>query len=795
MNSNISASALAYVNRGWMPVPLYGIDENPTSITCGRCQCATDCGKSAGKHPIFTAWQSRDWRGWDGWSRHVGNVGIATGSVSGFWVLDYDPDTAGEGASPAVVLVRQLAAGSAHVRTGGGGLHWRFAMPDFPVTNARGRLPKGLDVRGNGGQVVAPPSVSGKGPYVELRGGLAVDTAPSWLLDLIRPEDPKPLEASMPVGSSSSAGLPTGSDREQRYAVAALQRECEEYAQLDDGRRGDAAWHLACRAVELMNLGRLQPDDVRNMVMGAIEYARLNGPPGGLAGAEALRLWDRARAEVGNRPAVIAGPDPIAAGAMPDGYALPFSSAPQVGAASLNPTSPGAVASAGSPSTPTAGAASSLPPMTDAGAVGQRSGDPAPAPASDPPSDPFELAVRRAAWDITVREEARRRIDAARAGARPPLELELITGTQLDGIADPVPLVDGYLFADSLARVNGRPGQGKSFVAVDIGCSVATGTPWAGRKAVQGEAFLLVAEGVSGVRRRVRAWERHHGVKVGDALVLFPRAVQVGGPEWPAFLALAAARRPALIVLDTQARVTVGRKENDAGDMGEVVDGLEALRAATGACVLAVHHAGKADDAGGRGSNAMEGAMTSEFGVTKVGPVLTLRTTKQKDVDQPGPLLFDLAPVQLDRDLGDGLSEPDPVPAAVPVWRDPAAVSDVAPVDIGKARQRALWTVIHGTHSADGGTRAEIRATFKDHPIVRELKPDSLRQAWARSWAGLVRLGLIAKRGERFRVVEVTDQSDDGVLTPNPGIDDGDVGQLGPSWTLWTPDDEGSSGQ
>lgn len=456
---------------------------------------------------------------------------------------------------------------------------------------------------------------------------------------------------------------------------------------------------------------------------------------------------------------------------------------------------PGDAASADWPSTQAA--PGTLPPMTNAGDAGQRLADPAPASASEiVPVDPFETAVRIEQWKINVREEARRRIDAARAAARPPLELELIEADKLDAIAGLTELVPGMLLADSLARINGRPGQGKSFVVADLLCSVASGREWAGRPVRRGPTLAVVAEGASGFRDRIRAWEREHGVTLTPAeFAVLPRAPLVGGPEWPSFVALCVARGVTLVTLDTQARATVGLKENDASDMGQFVDGLEMLRAATGACVLVVHHTAKDGDAG-RGSNAVEGAMSTELNASRVGVTVTVRTTKQKDLEQGPPLVFDLRTVEMTRDLGNGMVEPA-LPSAVLAYRDPrVGVGVGAPVDIGKARQRALWTVLEGAHSADGGTRAEIRALFLDHPIMAGVSNAATRRsAWAAAWAGLVRLGLIAKRGERFRIVIVKDQGNDGVLTPNPGMKSGDVGQLGPSWELWTPDDEESSGK
>ena len=96
---------------------------------------------------------------------------------------------------------------------------------------------------------------------------------------------------------------------------------------------------------------------------------------------------------------------------------------------------------------------------------------------------------------------------------------------------------------------------------------------------------------------------------------------------------------PDLVVIDTQARVTVGYKENDSTDMGEFVDRLEDLRRATKTCILLVHHEPRNGEHL-RGSIALEGAATSILRAFKEGNQVMVETQKQKDIEEPWP--FDL---------------------------------------------------------------------------------------------------------------------------------------------------------
>lgn len=223
---------------------------------------------------------------------------------------------------------------------------------------------------------------------------------------------------------------------------------------------------------------------------------------------------------------------------------------------------------------------------------------------------------------------------------------ELIPACELDSIPAPVPLVDGILDRNSLVRVIGTSGHGKSFFMIDLSAHVALGAAWNGHECAQGVVVYMVAEGVAGIRARVRAWEQHHGAELGHSVLFLPRAVQVmNQTDWLVWVAAMARLRPALIVLDTQARVTVGANENEAKDMGVVVDRADLLRNETGACVSLIHHKGRQGEHG-RGSTAVPAALDAEISVTKQGKSrITVLSEKQKDREDFSPISLELTSV------------------------------------------------------------------------------------------------------------------------------------------------------
>jgi hypothetical protein len=126
--------------------------------------------------------------------RRDANVGIVTGAVSELVVLDVDPQHAGERSLAALEAEHGPLPRTVEATTGGGGRHCYFAHPGGHVPNRVGIAP-GLDLRGDGGVVVAPPSVHPSGrPYVWVAGRapdeLPLAPIPRWLLAAGQPAGP-----------------------------------------------------------------------------------------------------------------------------------------------------------------------------------------------------------------------------------------------------------------------------------------------------------------------------------------------------------------------------------------------------------------------------------------------------------------------------------------------------------------------------------------------------------------------------------------------------------------------------
>ncbi|MFF0094191.1 AAA family ATPase [Streptomyces canus] len=311
---------------------------------------------------------------------------------------------------------------------------------------------------------------------------------------------------------------------------------------------------------------------------------------------------------------------------------------------------------------------------------------------------------------------------------------ELLDSSGLDDIPSPEPLVAGWLTLDTLCRINGEPGAGKSFTALDWAGHVGTGMHWNGHAVTQGPVVYLVAEGVRGFKKRVRAWEQHHGRRMENVYFL-PRPVQVMSDEWETLVALCARVKPVLIVVDTQSRVTVGVEENSNTEMGKVVDRMEALRAATGACVLLAHHTPKGGD-GGRGAGVITGAINTEFMASKKrngSTVVTLENTKEKDEAEGSKLRFTMQVIELDTAPGGDPFIPETSVVLVPHEGDEPAPGGLLPgFEEGPVSHRKLAEIIRAVWRDGIVIKSEVKtvATVAKAPARAAMVPSTFYGAW-----------------------------------------------------------------
>jgi hypothetical protein len=252
----LAEAALAYARLGIAVFPLRPNTKLPYGHSLGFLSATTDLetiagwwsGKLAlpltspepGKpdfKPVYPSPQS--------------NIGIATGKISGFWVFDLDGDV-GEASAKALTDVHGELPETVEQITGGG-RHQCFAWDDrFQIKSRASKIGPQIDVRGNGGYIVAPPSIH---PGDEKKGIPAgriytwcarrapfdrpFAQAPDWLLRLAEPPE-QISTAAKPLVRVIRSGRAT------RYGEAILSTSCKAVAAAGPGQRRISVFNYGC---------------------------------------------------------------------------------------------------------------------------------------------------------------------------------------------------------------------------------------------------------------------------------------------------------------------------------------------------------------------------------------------------------------------------------------------------------------------------------------------------------------------------------------------------------------------
>jgi len=162
-------------------------------------------------------------------------------------------------------------------------------------------------------------------------------------------------------------------------------------------------------------------------------------------------------------------------------------------------------------------------------------------------------------------------------------------------------IIKGVLPQAEVGILYGQSGSGKTFFVLDMAACVARGAEWRGRKVSNCRVVYVAAEAREGIKKRMDAYDQHicaDGARP-DIIASAPNLLSTDTKQL-----IEAIGSAGLIILDTMAASHSG-DENSAKDMGLFLAACKDISHATGAMVLAVHHTGKEDSKGMRGSSAL----------------------------------------------------------------------------------------------------------------------------------------------------------------------------------------------
>jgi hypothetical protein len=372
--------------------------------------------------------------------------------------------------------------------------------------------------------------------------------------------------------------------------------------------------------------------------------------------------------------------------------------------------------------------------------------------------DAFEVALQRE----RIRRQVKSMLDAE---DREPLRV-LSAAEFLDSPA-PDYLVPAMLYRDGLAVMFGPPGAAKSFLALDIALSLATGTPWRGTSIGRGKVHYVMAEGQATNTLRARAWLTHHGVSPAELdgyWSAIPTAVMLTEAGIVDYLPLVEKDQPDLIILDTKNLMFAG-KESQGDDYGLMLRVLHKLRTAAGGCsVVLIDHAGLSDDSRTRGSNAQKGGVETEIRVTDEGGVRKAEITRDKSGEIGTQWHYRLVQVpQVVRPAGvtapavcEALDASDvvasPFSSRFENWNDltqPALPADIVTYDgPGKTAINALARFMRYSATGEvGHSMAQARTAVNEVYLDERGKSLYSRNTLDRAWDALVGLGRLTVSG------------------------------------------------
>jgi predicted P-loop ATPase len=206
------------------------------------------------------------------------NIGIPTGRVSGFFALDIDTldGHANDGFASLDALEKQHGPlpDTLQAESPGGSRHYLFRYPGIRIANSASDVAPGIDVRGDGGLIVAPPSVKpGAGVY-KWRNDAAIADAPAWLLGLVTSTEKKKYKIG--IARVAPAGL---RPVDGTQAAKVLEAACRNISDAELGIRNDLLNKEAFQVGHYVGSGEIGLDVATHDLLTACEQAEWDNEP------------------------------------------------------------------------------------------------------------------------------------------------------------------------------------------------------------------------------------------------------------------------------------------------------------------------------------------------------------------------------------------------------------------------------------------------------------------------------------------------------------------------------------
>ena len=337
----------------------------------------------------------------------------------------------------------------------------------------------------------------------------------------------------------------------------------------------------------------------------------------------------------------------------------------------------------------------------------------------------------------------------------PLMRFKVLSGADLCSAKPMRWMVRGVLPVEGLAALYGASGTGKSFLILDMGCAVAGGAEWFGRRVAQAPVTYVCLEGEAGMGKRVKAWSLHNNAPVPHALRFITQPFDLLSDDVGelAKAIIAGGGAGGMVIIDTLNRAAPGADENSSVDMGKLIAAAKQLQSLSGGLVCLVHHTGKDTTKGLRGHSSLYAALDGAIEVTATDTRKAWSVAKSKD-DVTGdahPFKLDIVPAGTDEE-GDEITScvivPDDSAEAIKQAKRPTLRSNqkIANEAIGEALRKSPHT------GKEGAPTGRPCIQYSDAvAIVAERIPADAKHKTTRAKAaitGLVERGYLAMKGD-----------------------------------------------
>lgn len=517
------------------------------------------------EHELAPDFTFERWYGESGEHSRRNNMGIICGACSDrVFVIDLDLHKKPEAQAWWIDMQDgQKAAGeldTVEQVTGGGGIQLFFRAP-VGWTPPTCKTSIGVDIRGQGGFAMLPPSMHESGTPYRWKVGhepwdMDVADAPQWLCDAIT-------QLAIEHGGSVGVNPVTG----QREHTSSPDRPLDSFGNIVDGRE----------------------DYMTRLVWAAVVDARREAPiplTGSASEVEMLAAFANYERHVKSRLKPVNG---------------------ESNADLLEREGRGI----------------SMFQQKWLHAMDQWDGKVAVAAKVEKPSRPFEIEAPKEIQGYDFNPETGEL--TPKAVEAPEGSFEVLDVKGIKSLPNPNYLIDKLMIETALGFVFGAPGCGKSFITIGMALSIsAKQAQWFSRDIKKnGPVIYISSEGVGDMKYRIAAWERETGVNADEVpFYLIRQTINFMLPtdvdrliKTVAHVAQITGQTPVAIFVDTVSRVLPGADENLQKDMTLFIAACDALRTTFEATVVGVHHTSRAGNL--RGSTVFDGAGDFLLGIER----------------------------------------------------------------------------------------------------------------------------------------------------------------------------------